>query len=168
MIAVTNKIAKTCAVLGLVALAACQDIASPVPTQRSFAPDQAASALLGPGESINTLVDTTDARGTHTMVAEYAAGVYSPTPDGESQSIGSVTIRTIISGTASSSSSGACILSTIDRVDVTTGWSFSVKKSGGCDKEISVEFSNPATKQKAVFSFLMIPGKTRIDFGAVR
>ena len=42
-----------------------------------------------------------------------------------------------------------------------------MKKSGGCDKEIQVQFENKAAKLRADFSFLYIFGKTRIDFGAI-
>jgi hypothetical protein len=123
--------------------------------------------LLGPGESTRMLVDSTDAAGNHVMVAEYAAGVYTQ-PDGTSGSVASITIRTLIPASLGGSSSRACITSTILGVETTAGWTASVKKPGGCDKEIGVEFANAATRQKAVFSFLYIAGKTRIDFGAVR
>jgi hypothetical protein len=99
------------------------------------------------------------------MVYEYAAGIVDAA-DGTSTSVGSVTIRTFIPATGGGS--GSCITSTVLGTQVTPGWTATVKKSGGCDKEISVLLENRATGKKATFSFLYIFGKTRIDFGAVR
>lgn len=147
------------------ALAACgRDAVGPA--EQTAAP-AAARFLLGPDESMRTVVDSTDAAGNVLMVYEYAAGIYD-LPDGHSGSVASVTVRTLIPGTPSGGSSGTCITSTIDRVETTTGWSYSVKKPGGCDREIAVELANRSTGKRAQFSFLMIPGKTRIDQGFVR
>jgi hypothetical protein len=74
----------------------------------------------------------------------------------------------VIPGTASSSSRDVCINSTLEGVATTSGWTYEISKSGGCNKEIDVRFEDRTTKQRADFSFLMIPGKTRIDAGAVR
>jgi hypothetical protein len=149
-------------------LGACQsDVASPT---RAVAPTEQPSFLLGPGEGIRTIVDSVDARGNTIMVAEYAAGTYFPNGEGtDGSSVASITIRTFIPAAGGQSSSGGpCITSTIQAVETTPGWTSSVRKSGGCDKPIEVELENKQTKQNARFSFLMIPGKTRIDFGAVR
>ena len=43
-----------------------------------------------------------------------------------------------------------------------------MKKPGGCDKEIQVQFENKATRLRADFSFLYLFGKTRIDGGLIR
>ena len=123
--------------------------------------------LLAPNEWSRTVADSTDAAGTHVMVTEYAAGLYTQ-PDGTSASVASVTIQTLIPAAAGGSSRGACITSTIVGLATTSGWAANVKKPGGCDKEIGVELANRATGQKAVFSFLYLAGKTRIDAGAVR
>lgn len=125
------------------------------------------SALLAPGEWNRTLVDSTDAAGNQIFVIEYAAGTFT-NADGVGESVASVTIKTVIPNTTSSSSSGPCITSTIQAVATTPGWTYEIKKPGGCNKEIGVRFENGTTKQRADFSFLMIPGQTRIDAGAVR
>jgi hypothetical protein len=51
---------------------------------------------------------------------------------------------------------------------VVPGWTAEVKKSGGCNKSIEVEFENDDTDQSADFKFLTEPGKTRIDLGLVQ
>lgn len=125
------------------------------------------SALVAPNENMAILSDTTDAAGNHVMIAEYAAGTYFP-DDTTGKSVASVTIKTVVPGVASGSSSMPCITSTVLKTETTPGWTASVKKPGGCDKEIVVLLSNKSTKQSATFSFLYIFGKTRIDFGAIR
>ena len=155
------------AVVAAAALAACsRDLTSPN-AARSLAPSAGPSALLGVNESTRTIADSTDAAGNTVMVVEYAAGTY-VLPNGDGASVGSVTIRTVLPGAASASSAKACVTSTIVGVETTPGWTASVKKSGGCNKDIEVQLENKATKQRADFSFLMEPGKTRIDFGLVR
>lgn len=152
------------AVLAL--LTACaQDPAAP--RAAVVAPTVGPAYLLAPGERSRTVVDSTDASGMRVMVTEYAAGLYTR-PDGVSASVASVTIRTVIPATAGGSSRGACITSTIVGLETTPGWAASVKKPGGCDKEIGVDLANRTTGQKAVFSYLYVAGKTRIDQGAVR
>lgn len=147
-------------------LAACgdRDVVAPGPT--GLTPAVAPHRLLAPGEWSRTVVDSSDAAGNHVMISEFAAGLYTQ-PDGVSASVGSVTVRTYIPA-AGAGASGYCITSTIVGVETTAGWTASIKKPGGCDKEIAVELSNRATGQKAVFSYLYIAGKTRIDAGAVR
>jgi len=137
------------------------------PDGRAASPASTARLLLGTDESMRTVADSTDAAGNIIMVTEYAAGIYD-LPDGHSGSVASVTVRTLIPGASSGGSSGTCITSTIERVETVAGWSYTVKKPGGCDREISVEFANRSTGKRAQFSFLMIPGKTRIDQGLVR
>ena len=154
--------AALCAVL---VLGACQSESVSAPSARVG--PSAPSALLAPGEATRTLQDTTDAADNHILVVEYAAGVFIG-PDGLNGSVASVIIKTVIPGTASGSSSDVCITSTIQGVETTSGWTSTIKKSGGCNKEIAVRFENGTTQQRADFSFLMIPGKTRIDLGAVR
>ena len=156
------RLATLCAVI---VLGACQSETVSAPSAPVI--PSSPSALLAPGEWNRTLVDTTDAAGNHTFVVEYAAGTFT-NADGVGESVASVTIKTVIPGTASSSSSGTCITSTIQAVETTSGWAYDINKSGGCNKEIGVRFENRTTKQRADFSFLMIPGKTRIDAGAVR
>jgi hypothetical protein len=149
----------------LAALAGCSaDVAAP----DAVAPTASRpSLLLAAGEGVRIISDTTDAAGTTTMVGEYAAGVYT-LPDGTGGSVASVTIKTVIPGLASGSSSEPCITSSIVTVETTSGWKSSVKKPGGCDKEIVVALENAATRQRAQFSFLYIFGKTRIDSGLIR
>ena len=98
------------------------------------------------------------------MVTEFAAGTYT-LPDGTSASVGSVTVKTVVPGTGPTS--GSCITSTVVSTETTDGWTATVKKPGGCDKEIVVQFENAATGQKAEFRYLYIFGKTRIDAGRV-
>jgi hypothetical protein len=120
--------------------------------------------LLAPGESFRTIADSTDAAGNLVMVNEYAAGIYTQ-PDGVSGSVASVTVKTVVPAT--SGTSGTCITSTIVGIETTPGWTATVKKPGGCDKEIVVALANAATGQRADFRYLYIAGKTRIDQGAV-
>jgi hypothetical protein len=48
------------------------------------------------------------------------------------------------------------------------GWTSSVKKPGGCDKDIVVDLPNNSLKQSAEFSFSYQLGNTRIDAGLIR
>ncbi|RKG92757.1 hypothetical protein D7V97_40600 [Corallococcus sp. CA053C] len=123
------------------------------------------AALLGPGEHMREVSSTTDAAGNQTFVTEYAAGIYN-LPDGQSGSVASVTIKTFIPATGGTS--GSCITSTIEKLEAVPGWTTTVNRAGGCDREIRVEVSNSSTRQEADFSFLMIFGKTRIDSGLIR
>jgi hypothetical protein len=157
------------ALLAAVTLAACgRDIAAPDATAPAPRPP---SFLLGPDESVRMISDSTDARGNEIMVAEYAAGVYlnlSDDPLGVGGSVASVTIKTVIPAITAGSSSGPCITSSIVQIQTTSGWVSSVKKPGGCDKEIVVGLENRTRNVKAQFSFLYIFGKTRIDSGLIR
>ena len=123
------------------------------------------AALLGPGEHAREISSTVDAAGNQTFVTEYAAGIYTQA-DGQSGSVASVTIKTFIPATGGTS--GSCITSTIEKLEALPGWTTTVNRAGGCDREIRVEVSNSTTRQEADFSFLMIFGKTRIDSGLIR
>jgi len=148
--------------LAAAALAACNaDAVAPNAGARVPA---APHALLAPGEFSRTVADSTDAAGNHVMVTEFAAGTYTQ-PDGVSGSVASITIKTVIPAT--SPASGTCITSTIESIETTAGWTATIKKPGGCDKEIVVALENATTRQKAEFRYLYIAGKTRIDAGRV-
>ena len=122
--------------------------------------------LLEPGEFNRTIADSTDAAGNQIFVTEYAAGFYN-LADGTSASVASVTVRTVIPATSSGSSSDVCLTSSVVSTETTVGWKATVKKPGGCNKEIVVELENSSTREKAEFRYLFIPGKTRIDQGRV-
>ena len=145
-------------------LAACADTTAPAPAPALHSSDRP-TALLAAGEGVRIITDSTDARGNTTMIAEYAAGVYLDQPD--APAIGSVVIKTVIPAIVSGSTKTPCITSTIVRTETVEGWTASVKKPGGCDKDIQVQFENASLKQRADFSFLYIFGKTRIDGGAI-
>jgi hypothetical protein len=150
--------------LGLVLLGALVACDRPAPTA-AFETLPTTQALLGPDESWKTLEEYYDAAGNYVTVEEWGAGAL---PAGGT--VASVVIKRVVpvyAGTGDSSD-GYCITSTIVRVETTPGWSYSIKKSGGCNKEIVVELSNKTTDQKATFQYLYIPGKTRIDVGFVR
>jgi len=154
----------TAVVLFLAAtLAACgRDAVAPQLTGRS--PVSAPSLLLAPGEFNRTIVDSTDSAGNHVTVTEWAAGIYTQS-DGVTASVASVTVKTVVPPT---NGSGSCITSTVVSTETTAGWTATVKKPGGCDKEIVVALENDTTNQKAEFRYLVIFGKTRIDAGSVR
>jgi hypothetical protein len=152
--------------LALVALfAACADATAPA-SSASLRPSNRPAALLGADEGVRIISDSTDARGTTTMIAEYGAGVRLDQPD--TPPIGSVVIKTVIPVLTSGSSKTPCITSTIVRTETVAGWTASVKKAGGCDKEIQVQFENQSLRERADFSFLYIFGKTRIDGGLIK
>lgn len=146
-------------------IAACADSTAPVPGS-SLRPNDTPSALLGSDEGVRIITDSVDARGNTIMIAEYAAGVSQNDPT--AAPIGSVVIQTLIPFVASGSSKTPCITSTIVRTETVAGWTASVKKAGGCDKDIQVQFENKELKQRADFSFLYIFGKTRIDSGLIK
>ena len=150
----------TVAVVVLLAAACARDPLGPA-TPAAGAP----SLLLGPGEYAVVHADTTDAAGTETTVTEYAAGVYA---DPSRAPVGSVTIRTVFPAGAAGSKSKSCVTSAVVRTETQPGWTATVKKAGGCDKEIGVELANAATRERAQFSYLVVAGKTRIDYGQVR
>ena len=144
--------------LSLAALAGCGEGAS---TQDAAELGTRTGALLGPGESMRQISYTVDAAGNQTDVTEYAAGIHDQA-DGQSASVASVIIKTVI---PASNASGSCITSTIQEIQALPGWTTTVERSGGCDREIRVNVENRTTGLEADFSFLMIFGKTRIDHG---
>jgi hypothetical protein len=119
------------------------------------------SALIAPGEGTRIVLDSSDVAGNHIMVAEYPAGTRA-----DGSTVASVTIRTFIPATQTSS--GSCITNTIESIETIAGWSYTVKKSGGCGKDIAVSLENKSTSERAEFQFQYQFGRTRIDFGAVR
>jgi hypothetical protein len=146
----------------LLGVTACQsDVTAPA----TRAP-AAASRLVAPGQTVVTISDTVDAAGTRTVIDEYAAGIIRADDGQITASIGSVTIKTVFPAVFTSSKS--CITSSVVGTDVVPGWTAEVKKSGGCNKSIEVEFENVDTDQSADFKFLTEPGKTRIDLGLVQ
>lgn len=152
--------------LALVAfLVACADATAPAPAA-TLRPTDAPSSLLSADEGVHMITDSVDAAGNTIMIAEYAAGVSLNDP--VAPPIGSVTIKTVVPLISSGSSRTPCITSTIVRTEAVSGWTASVKKAGGCDKEIQVQFENKSAKLRADFSFLYLFGKTRIDGGLIK
>lgn len=98
-----------------------------------------------------------------TLVSEYELGAALL---GEEYQ-GSVYIRVSVPQVGGTGSSAPCITSTIIRTEVRPGWTAAVKKAGGCDKPIQVDFSS-ATRQRATFKWTYIFGLTKVDHGAVR
>lgn len=81
---------------------------------------------------------------------------------------GSVFIRVSVpQGTTAGSTSGPCITSTLLKTETRPGWTATVKKAGGCDKPIQVDFTS-STRQRASFKWTYIFGLTKVDHGAVR
>ena len=151
------------AVASIALLAACQsDVAEPT---RAVAAANSASHLLSPDQSVRYLVDSTDASGNHIMIAEWGAGAL---PEGGT--VASVTIKTVVPffTASTTTTSSPCITSTILKTEALPGWTTTVKKPGGCDKTIEVLVENRTTREKGVFSYLYIFGKTKIDVGFVR
>lgn len=157
---------RTSLLLLLAALAACGQDGEPTgPAQPS---PTSLDPLLAPGEPTRVHADYLDADGNAVLVAEYAAGTY--VAGGKAASVASVIIKSVIPRVLleGGKSDGACVTSTVQGVDVSPGWSYSVKKAGGCGEEIVVNLENRSTDQRAKFSFLMVYGKTRIDAGQIR
>lgn len=144
---------------------ACADATAPT-SSTSLRPSDRPAALLGADEGVRIISDSTDASGTMTMIGEYAAGIRLDEPT--TPPIGSVVIKTVIPSLTGGSSKTPCITSTIVRTETVAGWTASVKKPGGCDKEIQVRFENKSSGERADFSFLYIFGKTRIDGGLIK
>lgn len=98
-----------------------------------------------------------------TLVSEYELGAALL---GEEYQ-GSVYIRVSVPQVGGTGSSAPCITSTIIRTEVRPGWTAAVKKAGGCDKPIQVDFTS-AARQRATFKWTYIFGLTKVDHGAVR
>ncbi len=97
-------------------------------------------------------------KGPNYHVIQYDAG-----RDGEA---GSVTLRVEVIPDESSSATIA-VLTTVESVSPSEGWTFDIKKDGGIDASVEVEFSNDqgcSVRFKARY----VPGKTVVDSGAVR
>lgn len=62
---------------------------------------------------------------------------------------------------------GFQILTTILSIDPGAGWSADVKKDGGLDSPIEIRFTSEDGCQQR-FKWLMVPGKTRGDFGQLK
>jgi hypothetical protein len=126
----------------------------------------APSFLIGPnGEAF--FVDSVDAQGNTILIQELAAGT-TQNASGDFTAVASVTVRTVIPYLPAGAVSGACITSTIYRMETTPGITLSVKKPGGCDKDIQVLVEQKATRKKATFKFSMVFGKTVIDSGLLK
>ncbi len=58
------------------------------------------------------------------------------------------------------------IITTILGIEPAPGFGYSVKKSGGVNGVVEIEFASPTCQSK--FSFLYKPGLTKIDYGVMR
>jgi hypothetical protein len=58
------------------------------------------------------------------------------------------------------------ILTTIVDIEPAPGFSYSIKKSGGLNGTVEIEFASATCSSK--FSFLYKPGATKIDYGVMR
>jgi hypothetical protein len=127
------------------------------------------SALVGPDEFVRVVSDSVDAYGNTILVQEFGMGFYT-LPSGESGSVASVTIRSSIPAWPETATyaSPPCITHSIVRTETTPGNTLSVKKSGGCDRDVVILVEQKATRRKATFSFSMVFGKTVIDGGLLR
>ena len=157
----SHRFIKTVALFSAVVLAACSgDVTSPTSTSsNALAP----RAILDPNEGIRIITDSVDASGNTILVQEFPMGIVTQA-DGTASAVASVTIKSVISGTASSSK--ACITSSIVATDALPDVSLSIKKSGGCNKDIEILIQQG--NLKATFKFSMVPGRTVIDSGALR
>jgi hypothetical protein len=148
------------------ALAGCGQDAGPVATE-ALAPSGVTARMLAPGEGLRILEQYIDAAGNSVLIAEYGAGGYAA-DDPRIGPVATITIRTVAPPAVAGSSSDPCITSSIVKIEKLAGWTTSVKKPGGCDKEIVVDLENSATRESAQFRFLYIFGKTKIDSGLIR
>lgn len=126
------------------------------------------ASLIAPNEFMRIVSDSVDAYGNTILVQEFGMGFYT-LPNGDGASVASVTIRSSIPGSPGAvGTSGACITHSIVRTETTPGNTLSVKKAGGCDRDIVILIEQQATRRKATFSFSMAFGKTVIDAGTLR
>jgi hypothetical protein len=58
------------------------------------------------------------------------------------------------------------ILTTIVDIQPAPGFSYSIRKSGGVNGTVEIEFNCPTCSSR--FSFLYKPGSTKIDYGVMR
>jgi len=124
------------------------------------------STLLGPNEGVRVLTDSVDASGNTILVQEFGMGSYTD-ENGDGATVASVVIRTFIPNVPPTASS-YCLTHSIVRTEAIPGITLTIKKSGGCNKDIEILIEQPATKKKATFKFSMVPGKTVIDSGLLR
>jgi len=54
------------------------------------------------------------------------------------------------------------------RTEANPGHTFTIKKSGGCDKDVVVLIEQKSNRLKGTFSFSMVFGKTVIDQAVLR
>jgi len=160
----SSRLLSCLALIGTAALAACStDPMSPTATARPTT----ASALLAPGEGVRLISDSVDARGNTILVQEFGIGAYT-LPTGEYGTVASVVIQSILPGPSTPVTSKTCLTHSIVRTETTPGNVLTVKKSGGCNKDIEILIEQQATGLRATFRFSMVPGKTVIDSGLLR
>jgi hypothetical protein len=155
----------TLAACALAFLAACSgDPVSPTADVALRTP----SSLIAPNEFTRIVSDSVDAYGNTILVQEFGMGFYT-LPNGDGASVASVTIRSSIPGSpGAAGTSGACITHSIVQTETTPGNTLTVKKAGGCDRDVVILIEQKATRRKATFSFSMVFGKTVIDAGELR
>ena len=157
-----RRLLSSIVLLAAAALAGC----SADPVSPTAARPVSASALLGPNEVSRTITDSVDASGNIISVGEFGMGAYTDA-NGDFATVASVVIRTFIPN-GSPASSGYCLTHSIVRTEAIPGIRLTIKKSGGCNKDIEILIEQPAAKKKATFKFSMVPGKTVIDTGLLR
>jgi hypothetical protein len=158
----SRRIVSTLALASVAVLAACSgDVTSPTSNIRSITP----SALLSPDEGVRIISDSVDASGNTILVQEFGMGSYT-LPTGEYGTVASVTIKSILPGTVTSSKT--CLTHSIVATDAMPDVRLSIRKSGGCNKDIEILIEQTSTGKKAIFKFSMVPGKTVIDSGLLR
>jgi hypothetical protein len=148
------------------ALAGCGQDAGPTAPE-ALAPAGASARMLAPGEGLRILEQYIDAAGNSVLIAEYGAGGFAA-DDPRIGPVATITIKTVAPPLVAGSTSAPCITSTIVKIEKLAGWTTTVKKPGGCDKEIVVDLENATTQESAQFRFLYIYGKTKIDSGLIR
>ncbi|MEQ1690184.1 MAG: hypothetical protein ABMA00_02775 [Gemmatimonas sp.] len=142
-------------------LSACSD--APSAPQMDSAIPATPSALIAVGDgSWHILAEYQQG---NNNVAEYELGAALLGEEYQGSVFIRVSVPAIVSPVAGSSM--PCITSTIMRTEVRAGWTASIKKAGGCDKPIQVDFSSKSG-QRATFKWTYIFGLTKVDHGAVR
>jgi hypothetical protein len=161
----TRRLLRCAAIAAAALLAACS--ADPVSPDGVLS--TAPSTLLAPKEGVRLVSDSVDDRGNTILVQEFGMGYYT-LPNGDGASVASVTIRSSIPVWPEGATyfSPPCITHSIVATETTPGSTISIKKSGGCDKDVVILIEQKATRRKATFSFSMVFGKTVIDAGQLR
>lgn len=148
--------------LALVVLAACSADSSTAPASPATLLDRPSQLFDVDSGSFRILADYMQGAN-HIMEFELGAALLN-----QREYQGSVYIRVSVPPVpVPVPSSMPCITSSIMRTEVRAGWTASVKKAGGCDKDIVVEFSN-AARQRATFKWTYIFGLSKVDHGAVK